>query len=99
MADARTHEPHSDAHALAHASDDDDDEEEHHHLPHDFHPHESPWTMTVPLIVLAILSTVGGLVGIPYALSGGAIPNVFEHTLEPVIRQRSDIKRRTNIRQ
>ena len=35
----------------------------------DFKPHESPWTMTVPLIVLAILSTVGGLVGIPYALS------------------------------
>ena len=54
-------------------------------LPADFHPHESPWTMTVPLIVLAVLSTVGGLVGVPYALSGGAIPNVFEETLEPVI--------------
>jgi NADH-quinone oxidoreductase subunit L len=24
-------------------------------------------------------------VGVPYALSGGAIPNVFEHTLEPVV--------------
>jgi NADH-quinone oxidoreductase subunit L len=44
--------------------------------------------MTVPLIVLAILSTVGGLVGIPYALSGGKIPNYFEHTLEPVIASR-----------
>ena len=66
-------------------SDGDDDEEEHHHIPHDFRPHESPWTMTVPLIILAVLSTAGGLVGIPYALSGGAIPNVFEHTLEPVI--------------
>jgi NADH-quinone oxidoreductase subunit L len=63
----------------------DDDDEEHHALPHDFHPHESPWSMTVPLIVLAVLSTVGGLVGIPYALSGGAVPNVIEHTLEPVI--------------
>ena len=41
--------------------------------------------MTVPLVVLAVLSTVGGLVGIPYALSGGAVSNVFEHTLEPVI--------------
>lgn len=70
-------------HADAHA---DDDENEHHHaLPADFKPHESPWNMTVPLIVLAILSTVGGLVGVPYALSGGAIPNAFEHTLEPVI--------------
>jgi NADH-quinone oxidoreductase subunit L len=81
--------PHHDAHALAHhdedAAHDDDDDEEHHHLPHDFRPHESPWTMTVPLIVLAVLSTLGGLVGVPYALSGGAIPNVFEHTLEPVI--------------
>ncbi len=59
------------------------------HDAHDEHhvhePHESPWTMTVPLIVLAILSTVGGLVGIPYALSGGRVQNYFEHTLEPVI--------------
>ena len=66
----------------------DDDEEEHHHVPHDFKPHESPWTMTVPLIVLAVLSTVGGLVGIPYAVSsmlGQGDVNVFEHTLEPII--------------
>jgi NADH-quinone oxidoreductase subunit L len=54
-----------------------------HHGP--VEPHESPWTMTVPLVVLAILSTLGGLVGVPYALSGGKIPNFFEHTLEPVI--------------
>jgi NADH-quinone oxidoreductase subunit L len=52
-------------------------------------PHESPWTMTVPLVVLAILSTVGGLVGVPYALSGGKITNYFEHTLEPVIFERT----------
>ena len=64
----------------------DEEEDDHHHaLPHDFKPHESPWSMTVPLIILAILSTAGGLVGVPYALSGGSIPNVFEHTLEPVI--------------
>ncbi|CAN5738725.1 NADH-quinone oxidoreductase subunit L [soil metagenome] len=85
-ADAKV--PHGDAHALAHQAEDEDDDEEHHHLPRDFKPHESPWTMTVPLIVLAILSTVGGLVGIPYALSsivGAGDVNVFEHTLEPVI--------------
>ncbi len=66
----------------------DDDDEHHHPLPADFKPHESPWTMTVPLIVLAILSTIGGLVGIPYAVSslfGGGEMNVFERTLEPVI--------------
>jgi len=78
------HHRHDEEHDSAH--DDHDDEDEHHHaLPPDFRPHESPWTMTVPLIILAVLSTLGGLVGVPYALSGGAIPNVFEHTLEPVI--------------
>jgi NADH-quinone oxidoreductase subunit L len=41
--------------------------------------------MTMPLIVLAILSTIGGLVGIPYALSGGKVDNYFEKTLEPAI--------------
>ena len=78
------HVDHAD-HADAHAADDDD---EHHALPADFKPHESPWSMTVPLIALAILSTVGGLVGIPYAMSslaGAGDVNVFEHTLEPVI--------------
>jgi NADH-quinone oxidoreductase subunit L len=59
----------------------------HHHGP--FKPHESPWVMTVPLIVLAILSTVGGLVGVPYALSslvGLKDVNAFERALEPVVR-------------
>ncbi len=67
----------------AHASDESArDENPHHHGPHI--PHESPWVMTVPLIVLAILSTLGGLVGVPYALSGGYLPNYFQSTLEPV---------------
>lgn len=73
-------------------ADDHDEEDEHHSLPADFHPHESPASMTIPLIVLAILSTVGGLVGIPYAVSslfGAGDVNVFEKTLEPVIYQRS----------
>jgi NADH-quinone oxidoreductase subunit L len=64
-------------------------EEEHHHaVPKDFHPHESSWVMTAPLVILAVLSTIGGLVGIPYAMSslvGKGDVNVFEHTLEPVI--------------
>jgi NADH-quinone oxidoreductase subunit L len=29
------------------------------------HVHESPWTMTIPLIILCILSVIGGLIGIP----------------------------------
>ena len=64
-----------------------DDDDEHHHIPADFKPHESPWSMTVPLVFLAILSTFGGLVGIPYALSGGTIDNHFEEILEPTIAQ------------
>ncbi len=43
--------------------------------------HESPWIMTLPLIVLAILSTIGGWVGVPLALGGH---NEIEHFLEPV---------------
>ncbi len=39
-------------------------EEQAHHL------HESPWSMTIPLIVLAILSIVGGAMNIP-AIFGG----------------------------
>ena len=76
--------------ATAGGSDSDDEEEPHHHLPHDFKPHESPWVMTMPLIILAFLSTVGGLVGVPYAMSslvGIKDANTFEHVLEPVIAE------------
>jgi NADH-quinone oxidoreductase subunit L len=69
--------------SVAYASEDEDEQEEHHQGP--FEPHESPWTMTVPLVVLALLSVAGGWIGIPYALSGGALPNYFESTLEPVV--------------
>jgi NADH-quinone oxidoreductase subunit L len=32
-------------------------------------PHESPWTMYVPLIALAVLAVVGGLVDLPFTTS------------------------------
>ena len=60
-----------------------------HHNDHGVHePHESPWLMTVPLIVLAVLSTIGGFIGVPYALGSlvGLHPtNYIEQTLEPVV--------------
>jgi NADH-quinone oxidoreductase subunit L len=62
----------------------DHDDEEHGPV----EPHESPWLMTVPLIVLAVLSTIGGFIGVPYALSSAFTDrnvNVLEHTLEPVV--------------
>ncbi len=35
------------------------------------HLHESPATMTIPLIILAVLSAAGGLLNIPHVLGGG----------------------------
>jgi len=51
-------------------------------------PHESPKIMTVPLIVLAVLSTIGGFIGVPVAMSSLFTDkdiNVIEHILEPAI--------------
>jgi NADH-quinone oxidoreductase subunit L len=49
---------------------------------HDEHghgtPHESPWLMLAPLVLLGVLSIVGGWVG---------IGNRFEHFLDPVIQK------------
>lgn len=45
------------------------------------HIHESPKVMTIPLMILAVLSIVGGWIGVP-AVLGGA--NRFEQWLEPV---------------
>ncbi len=53
------------------------------------HPHESGLSMTIPLMVLALLSVIGGWVGIPHVIGEylGHIPNFWEHWLEPVIRK------------
>lgn len=50
--------------------------EQEHHL------HESPSAMTIPLIVLAVLSVIGGFVGIPEVLAANA--HSLEHFLAPV---------------
>ncbi|HXG68954.1 MAG TPA: hypothetical protein VNO70_27895, partial [Blastocatellia bacterium] len=53
--------------------------------PH-FEPHESPQSMTLPLVVLAVGSAVVGLIGIPAAFTFGAANiNLFEHWLDPVV--------------
>lgn len=48
----------------------------HDHHSHSEYPHESPWTMTLPLITLAIPSILIGLVGTPFA-------NYFEEFIHP----------------
>jgi NADH-quinone oxidoreductase subunit L len=45
-------------------------------------PHESPWVMLGPLVVLAVLSLVGGFVG---------FGNHFEHFLAPVFQATSGV--------
>ena len=49
--------------------------------------HESPGTMVWPLKILAFLSIVGGLIGIPHLIGKyvGHIPNVLEHWMAPVM--------------
>jgi NADH-quinone oxidoreductase subunit L len=44
------------------------------------HPHESPATMTVPLVVLAAAAAIGGLVNTPWRLG-------LEHFLEPAFER------------
>ncbi|HET6950333.1 MAG TPA: NADH-quinone oxidoreductase subunit L [Acidimicrobiales bacterium] len=33
----------------------------------EIHPHESPWLMTAPLVVLAVLSVIGGVINLPFS--------------------------------
>jgi NADH-quinone oxidoreductase subunit L len=63
---------HSGSHAVMVA----DHEEEHAHG-----VHESPWIMLGPLVILAVLSVIGGWVGVPAALGGH---DEIGHFLDPV---------------
>lgn len=63
-------------------------------VPKDVHPHESPAVMTIPLIVLGVLSVIGGWIGIPHVLGaylpghpGSWLEGWLEHSVaEPVLR-------------
>ncbi len=57
--------------------------EQEHHL------HESPWAITFPLIILAILAVIGGWVGIPNVFIQGG--HKLEHFLEPIFKVSNDI--------
>ena len=52
-------------------------EEQKHHL------HESPISMTLPLVVLAVLSVVGGFINLPHVIGHGEYQNLA-HWLEPL---------------
>jgi NADH-quinone oxidoreductase subunit L len=53
-------------------------EEQEHHL------HESPALMTIPLVVLALLSAFGGMIGMPKLMG---VPHLLEEFLEPVLEK------------
>ncbi|MFZ4931266.1 NADH-quinone oxidoreductase subunit L [Chryseobacterium sp. Mn2064] len=57
-------------------------EEQKHHL------HESPSNMTLPLIVLAILSVLGGLINLPHFIGHGHYAKLMEW-LKPVLTEQS----------
>lgn len=46
------------------------------------HPHESPKTMTVPLIILAVLSVIGGFVGLPAVIGSNSIGEFLDPVFE-----------------
>jgi NADH-quinone oxidoreductase subunit L len=54
------------------------------------HIHESPKSITIPLICLAVLSIVGGFMGVPEALGGSHWLNNY---LSPVFAQSAEIVR------
>jgi len=56
--------------------------EQEHHL------HESPASMTIPLIVLAILSVVGGFIGVPESLGGHHLLGQY---LSPVFKDSAEL--------
>ena len=58
-----------------------EDHSEEHGAHGDHTPHESPWTMVTPLVVLAGLSIAGGAMQLPFSHS----TKFLEHWLEPVI--------------
>lgn len=57
-------------------------EDQKHHL------HESPWTMTLPLIVLAILAALGGFLGMPEVFHA---PHIFKEFLSTIISPKSGV--------
>ena len=51
------------------------------------HAHESPAAMTLPLWILAFLSVVAAVLGLPAAIGGEQLGELFHKFTEPVFRQ------------
>jgi NADH-quinone oxidoreductase subunit L len=66
---------------------------DHHGLTGDHTPHESPWVMTLPLVVLAGLSIVGGGLNLPF----GHATEFLGRWLEPVVGEHATNSASTTI--
>jgi NADH-quinone oxidoreductase subunit L len=62
---------------------------------HGRQPHESPWTMLLPLVVLAVLATVGGVINLPF----GHDTAFLERWLTPVLEEFETVKEVTDATQ
>ncbi len=47
----------------------------------EYHPHESPWQMTVPLVLLAVAAAIGGVLNLPFASDVEFLGRWLEPTL------------------
>ncbi len=48
--------------------------------------HEANGWMLTPMVLLAVLSLLGGIIGVPELISGGTFPNWIEHQLHTVFK-------------
>ena len=51
------------------------------------HLHEAPWIMTGPLVILGILSVIGGIINLPHIIGGNL---ALHHWLQPVLARSED---------
>jgi NADH-quinone oxidoreductase subunit L len=52
------------------------------------HLHEAPWIMTGPLVILGILSVIGGVINLPHIIGGNLS---LHHWLQPLLARSESI--------
>lgn len=60
------------------------------------HLHESPWNMTLPLIVLAVLSIVGGFINLPHIIAHGEFSKL-QAWLSPILVEKAKSQLQANL--
>jgi NADH-quinone oxidoreductase subunit L len=60
-----------------------EDKSEEHGAHGEMKPHESPWVMLGPLVVLAVLSTIGGAINLPFSETTQRLANWLHPVVEP----------------